>query len=688
MSLLNPASVAVIGASSDPGKLGHSVLQNVITQGYRGAIYPVNPKGGEILGKKTYPAVADIPESPEMAVVVTPAATVNALAEECGKKGVKTLVVISAGFGELGTDEGKKREQELVETAKKYGMQLLGPNCLGFMRPSIGLNASFAKNLKDKGAVALLSQSGALAVGIMDAASDMHLAFSTLISMGNKAMMDECDFLEICEDDPETTVIGLYLESIKDGRRFLDVAARLAQKKRLVLIKSGVSTRGGSAVSSHTGALAGSDSAIDAACKQAGIRRAKTSGDFVSLLRVLSSQPPLLSPNVAVITNAGGPGILATDAAEREGLILSSLSPVLEQKLKAVLPPAASVRNPIDVLGDALADRYAAALEITAEDPGVDGLMVTLTPQVMTPCLEIARTIIACGKSHPLIPIVTSFMGSDSVREAVELLGKNGVTNFSTPEAAMRGLASLQARKLSAISDQRSASSGKKAKAQALVMNQKGLLAEKLTSELLALYNLPTLKQAIATTEDEAAKLASSIGYPLVAKISSPDILHKTDIGGVRANLRSADDVRTAFGEIMTNARNRMPEATIRGVLLQEFLPAGDEFIVGALADPNFGHVVMTGLGGIYTELFRDVSFRIAPVSSETSYDMLQELKAWKLLLGMRGKKQADIDALARVITRVSQLVADCPQIKELDLNPVIVKEDTVVIADAKVIVE
>lgn len=687
MSILNPASVAVVGASADPTKLGHFVLENVISQGYRGKIYPVNPKGGDILDKKAYATVADVPDVPEMAVVVTPAATVAGVMEDCGKKGVKTVVVISAGFGELGTDEGKNNEMQLAEIARKHGMQLIGPNCLGFMRPSIGLNASFAKNLQDKGNVALLSQSGALAVGIMDAASHIHLAFSALISMGNKAMMDECDFLEICEQDPETKVIGLYLESIKDGKRFLEIASRVAQTKHIVLIKSGVSQRGRSAVSSHTGALAGSDSAIGAACKQAGIHRANTAEDFLSLLRVLSSENCLLSSHVAVITNAGGPGILATDAAEREGLTLVSLTPAQEQKLKKILPPAASVHNPIDVLGDALADRYASALEIAAEDPGIDGLMVTLTPQVMTPCVEIAQAVIDCRKRHPLIPIVTSFMGADSVKEAVDLLGRHGIANFPTPEAAMRALGSLRQRSPNEKrkTNQRKTSSVR-VKAQALLKGQSSFLSEELTNELFSLYNLPTLKQAIAATEEEAVTLASTIGFPLVAKISSPDILHKTDIGGVRANLQSEDDVRKAFIEIMANAKSHAPEATLNGVLLQQFLPAGDEFIVGALADASFGHLVMAGLGGIYTELFHDVSFRIAPVAGETPYQMLQELKAWKLLLGMRGKKQADIDALARIILQVSQLVTDCPQIKELDLNPVIVREDRVVIADAKII--
>lgn len=687
MPTLNPRSVAVIGASADETKVGHYVLRNIITQGFAGHIYPINPKGGDILGKTTYASVADVPETIDMAVIVTPAQTVQALAEECGKKGVQTLVVISAGFGETGTDEGHAMEDALAHTVARFKMTLIGPNCLGIIRPSIGLNASFAENVEKSGNVALLSQSGATAVALLDAAPSLGLGFSLVVSMGNKTAQNECDFLELCRDDPETHVIGMYLESITDGKRFLRIAKEVAETKPIVLIKSGVSEHGRKAVSSHTGALTGSDGAIDAACRQTGVRRARTTEEFLDTIQVLASQPPLLSPRIAVITNAGGPGILATDAAEHTGLTLTPLTQKSRDALTQALPAAASTANPVDVLGDAAADRYAAALEACADDPNVDGIAVLLTPQVMTPETEIADAIIAAAASHPLIPVVTSYMGETHVREAITLLHTHGIPNFATPERAIAALAALRLRPVSLRSPPLPRSGAGGGGSHAIVKGKTGLLDEATTRKLFAQYDLPLPSQDVATSAEDAVRIAEKLGYPVVAKISSPQIAHKTDIGAVRVNLHTADDVRTAYAEIMKNAHTHAPTATLNGILIQRFLPAGHEFIVGAVRDESFGHLILAGLGGIYTELFQDTSLRIAPIGDEDAYRMLQELQSWKLLLGLRGKAQSDIDALAKVIMQISRLVTDCPQIKELDLNPVLVWEDRVVIADAKVIV-
>lgn len=690
MSFLTPTSIAVIGASEDPKKVGHAILRNLVTQGFRGEIFPVNPKHTHILGKKCYASVKDVPGTIDMAVIVTLAATVAGLAEECGKKNVETLVVVSAGFGETGTLEGHALEEKLKSVAKKYRMNLIGPNCLGILRPSLGMNASFAEALPKKGPVALVSQSGALAVALMDRAPELHLGFSLVISMGNKSATDECDFLELCESDPETRVIGLYLEGIKNGERFLRIASRVAERKPIVLIKSGISERGKKAVSSHTGALAGSDAAIDAVCAQTGMHRAHSTIEFLDLLRTLSTQPPLASSKIAVITNAGGPGILATDAAEREGLILTPLSPGQKKKLKAALPPAASAENPIDVIGDALADRYEAALACSAEDPNIDGIVVLLTPQIMTPCLDIARAVIAIKKTHPLIPIVTSFMGGSLVEDAIRELQKNGIPNFATPEEAVHAMGALQQRSSGRGTMLRAPTkrSTKNLRKAALILKGKsGLLPDTVTRKLFGLYDLPLAPEALAQTPVQAFKLAERIGYPVIAKVSSPQVIHKTDVGGVCLNLQTKKDVESAFKEIRTNVRKNAPKVHMRGILIQKQLPPGSEFIIGALKDPSFGHLVMTGLGGIYTELFRDAAFRIAPVTPEEAYRMLEELKSWKLLLGLRGKKQSDIDALAETTVKISQLVTEHPEIQELDLNPVMVNEHGVTIADAKVII-
>lgn len=692
MSLLAPASIAVVGASSEPDKVGHEIFKNLQTQGFSGKLFPVNVKHPEILGVKAYASVKDLPDTPDLVVVVTPAATVADVMEECGAKGVKTVVVISAGFGEIGTDEGRAQEKELAEITKKHGITLVGPNCLGVLRPAIGMNASFAKEVPPKGSIALLSQSGALAVAILDQAKALGMGYSLVVSMGNKAAMDECDFLRMCANDDETHVIGLYLESILDGRRFIEEARKMLGKKRIVLIKSGTTEHGKKAVSSHTGALAGSDAAITAACEAAGILRAETMDEFLGLLRVLSMQPPLLSNRVAVITNAGGPGILATDEAEKCGLELTALTSKKEAELKPKLPAAASVHNPIDVLGDALADRYTAALEAACSDANIDGLCVLLTPQIMTPLQEIAVAIIAAKKKRPLMPIVTSFVGSETVGEAIKELHAAGIPSFATPEQAIKMLASLRsafARSEFRFQNAEHGTSLKRAtEAEAILQGESLLLSEEKTEALFKLYDLPLPLQKLATNAEEAALMAEQIGFPVIMKISSPEILHKTDVGGVRANLTSREAVIKAFADIVANAKKHMPSATIKGVLVQQFLPVGNEFIVGSVRDSSFGPTVLVGLGGIYTELFRDSTLRIAPVEERMAYEMLESLKSWKLLLGLRGKAQSDIDALAGTIVKISQMVTECQQIAELDLNPVLVSEKGVVVADAKVVLQ
>ncbi len=687
MYVLEPASVALIGASDDENKLGCSILKNLIGGSYKGEVYPVNPKHTDMMGKICFASVSDIPDAVDLAVIVTPASTVSAIAEECGKKKVKTLVVISAGFAELGTDEGRAREAELATIAKKHSMSLVGPNCLGILRPIIGLNASFAATPKAAGSVALISQSGAMAVALLDTSEETGLAFSMIASIGNKAAMNESDFLEICEKDSKTTVIGLYLESIKDGSRFTETALRVGLRKPIVLIKAGVSKRGAKAVSSHTGALAGSNAALAAACEAAGIHHAHSTEEFLDLLSVLSTEPTLLSPAVAIITNAGGPGVLATDAAEREKLTLPDLDAKTKEILKKALPEAASRGNPVDILGDAKADRYKAALHACAQDPNVDGVVVLLTPQVMTPCEDIAKKIIESTKSHSLIPIIPCFMGGPAVEGARKIFAAQSLPCFSSPEAAMRGIAALlekiphssPRRDDSRDDDRSSAASG-------VLKGQTGLLPEELTEDLFQLYGLPTPDQAVAKNADEAAALAAQIGYPVIAKVSSPDILHKTDIGGVRTNLHNEKEVRKAYAEILQNCSIAAPTAGIRGVLIQQFLPIGNEFIIGGIRDENFGPLVMVGLGGIYTELFRDTCFALAPVTIEQAYDMLSSLKSWKLLTGMRGKGALDIESLAKAVVQISVMLHDCPKISEIDLNPVLVGKDRIVVADAKVV--
>jgi len=686
MSLLRPESVAVIGVSADEKKVGHLILRNLLTQGYKGKVYAVNPKGGTILDHQVYASINDVPGPVDVAVVATPASTVPALAEACGKKGVKMLVVISSGFREVGVD-GRAIEEKLKSIVERYDMRLIGPNSLGYMRPSIGLNASFANRLPEAGSVALISQSGALADAFIDRSASIGLKLSFFVSLGNKVAMDECDFLEMCEKDPETKVIGLYLEGIVDGPRFLALTGRIAQTKPIVLLKGGITEKGKAAASSHTGALAGTDAAIEAICAQSGLIRARSTRQFLDLLRTLSLEPPLLSNRIAIITNAGGPGVLATDAAEREGLLVPALSSEHASVLEKQLPPSASVKNPIDVLGDALADRYEHALNAAAQDQNIDGALVILTPQIMTPAKEVAETVIRIAQRFPLFPIIGCFMGGQAVREAIALLHAHGIPNFSCPESAVHTFALLRGQAKQSVQRSVPMHAARAVKAGRILGKAKGLLSEDRVRDLLTLYKIPLPHGRVAVTADAAVKIAHEIGYPVVAKVSSKDILHKMDVGGVALHLVSDAQVRSAFTQIMKSVKAKAPKARVDGVFVQQELLPGNEFIVGALKDETAGYLVMAGLGGIYTELFRDTVFRVAPVSSVQAYHMLTQLKSWQLLLGLRGKPRLNIDALAELIASVSCLAVENPQITAIDLNPVLLTEKDLIILDAKVVV-
>lgn len=707
---MHPTSVAVIGASSSPQKVGHMIFRNLVTQGFTGKVYAVNPKGEMILGNASYPCLAAIPGAVDMTVIVTPAPTVPGLLEECIAKDVTTAVIISAGFSETHTEEGKRLEQAIVDITNKrineqthrprafaknnsqpatsnQQLRIIGPNCLGVLLPHIGLNASFAKDLPKAGNVSLISQSGALAVALIDQSISLNIGYAQIWSIGNKACLDECDYVEQCAEDPQTKVIGLYLESIKHGRKFLEIASRVGKLKPIVLLKSGVSDQGRRAASSHTGALAGSTASIDAACAQAGIHRAQNAEEFLMLLQTLSTQPLLRTNRIAVITNAGGPGILATDSAALHHLDLPTLDTKIAETLRKKLPAAASVGNPVDVLGDALEDRFGSALDAVGDDSGIDGVIVLLTPQVMTPVERIASAIIDFHARFPLMPVTTCFMGGEAVAMGRQLLRSHNLPTFTTPESAVKAMATLLPERISAPS-KRHRSATRTKNAVALLDGNVGLLSEGKTAKLLALYGLSVPPAEVAHSPEEAVQIAKGIGYPVIAKISAPEILHKTDIGGVKGNLRNDTDVRTACQSILSATSNQeFATGNLSGILIQRFLPPGNEFIIGGIRDASFGPMVMVGLGGIYTELFKDTVFRIAPVSLESAYTMLTELRSWKLLLGMRGAKRSDIDALAKTVVAVSELLHECSNITELDINPVLVSEHGSALVDVKVVV-
>ncbi|HLE50809.1 MAG TPA: acetate--CoA ligase family protein [Anaerolineales bacterium] len=679
-AFFQPASVAVIGASSDPQKLGYAVLKNLVEGGYaqRGKVFPINLTASEILGHPAYPTVAAVPEPIDLAVIVIPYPHVPAALRTCGEKGIPAAIVISAGFREAGR-EGLERELELIAIAKEYGIRLIGPNCLGVIDTFTPLNASFAAGTPPNGPTAFMSQSGALGTAVLDIALAGHLGLSKFVSLGNKADVDEIDLLKAWSDDANTRVIMIYSEGMSNGQEFIKIARQVTAKKPVVAIKSGVTQSGSRAVSSHTGSLAGSEQAYYAAFRQAGVLRADSMQSLFDIALALGYQPMLPGDRIAIVTNAGGPGILATDALERAGLSLARFQNETITALQQYLPDAASAANPVDVLGDARADRYRFALETVIADPNVDGLLVLLTPQAMT---EIEATSQAVGSlaQNTGKPILACYMGEARVRAGIDLLQTYEVPNYPFPErAALAFKAMSEYRQVRARLEPKYATFEVDRQATRAVLDKvraagRMTIGDSEARQILSAYGLPIPKSEIAATQEEAMEIARQIGYPVVLKIASPDILHKTDIGGVKVGLRSAEDVRDAFELMVYRAQRYVPEAHIWGCLVQEMAPAGgQEVLVGMNRDPQFGPLVTFGLGGIYVETLRDVTFRVAPFSVQEAEAMLGEIRAHALLDGVRGQPPLDKAAIVDALLRIGQLVQDFPEIAELDINPLIV---------------
>ncbi|MEM2905940.1 MAG: acetate--CoA ligase family protein [Candidatus Bathyarchaeia archaeon] len=680
-AFLKPSSVAVIGASREPGKVGHDVTVNILKSGYRGKVFPVNPNAAEVAGLKCYRSVLDIPDIVDLAVVAVPAPLVPGVALESGKKGVKGLVVISAGFREIGPD-GLMREARLLETCRRYGMRLLGPNCLGLINTYLPINASFASSMALKGNIAFISQSGALATSVLSWSLTERVGFSTFVSLGNRADLDETDFLEAAVEDPETRVVLVYMEGVGDGRKFMRVVPSLTKRKPIIVVKSGTSNAGARAISSHTGSLAGSDLIYETAFKQAGVIRVTSTEQLFDLAEAFSTQPVPEGPNVAVVTNAGGPGILATDALDRYGATLAPIGPELGAALRAKLPPAAGYHNPVDVLGDARADRYRYALQTLLSSTDVHAAMVILTPQAMTEPTETAKAIVELKRLFPGKPLVTAFLGGNELTGAVEVLKEAGVPNYPFPERAAYALSRLIAyRKLLESSPPEGADRFEvdqgfvKQYLDMVRLEGRVNLTGAEAMAILKAYGVPGVECRLARDPTEAVKLADAMGYPIVVKVSSPQILHKTDVGGVRLGLVSAKDVAEGFESVVSNARRLLPQASIYGAEVCQMAPQGREIIVGAHRDPQFGPVIMFGLGGIYVNFLRDVAFRLPPITRKEALAMIAETHAYALLRGIRGEPPSDIDSVVDVLCRVSQLVLDFPEVVELDVNPLFVYE-------------
>jgi len=679
-NFFEPESVAVIGASRDPEKLGYAVLNNIKEGGFEGGLYPVNPKAEEILGLEAYASVLDIPGPVGLAIIVVPSKIVPHVLRECGEKGTPAVVIITAGFREAGR-EGLERERQLIDIAREHNLRLIGPNCLGVIDTDTPLNATFAAGMPPGGPIAFMSQSGALGTAVLDLAMAGRIGFSKFVSLGNKADVSETDLLRAWGDDPNSRVILIYVEGLPDGQEFMDVAREVTRNKPVVAIKSGVTKSGSRAVSSHTGSLAGSEEAYKAAFKQAGVIRAGSMEQVFDYALGFAYQPPLRGNRVGIVTNAGGPGILATDAVEHAGLEIPRLSTETVQALKEYLPGAASAANPVDVLGDALADRYERAMKLVLDDSKVDSLLVIVTPQAMT---EIEKTAHAVGHLSKQAdkPILTCFMGEARIDAGVRVLREYGVPNYPYPERAAATLAAMdgyrQERDRPIPEPEPCEVCQPPVRKLFDRVREEGRVSigDAEAREVLEAYGFPVPASQLAESPEEAIDIAEEIGYPVVLKVASPDILHKTDVGGVKLNLNSANDVRDAFDLIVYRASRYVPDAEVWGCLVQEMVTEGREILVGMNRDPQFGPLVAFGLGGIYVEALKDVSFRIAPFSEKEAREMIHEIRSYPLLAGVRGEPSADHEAMVDALMRISQLVTDFPEIVELDINPLTVFEE------------
>jgi acetyltransferase len=692
-SLLTPKSVAVIGASNTRGKVGHEILSNLISDGFKGTIVPVNPKAEEICGLKCYPSLNAYKDKIDLAIVVIPRNGVLAAVESAVSAGARAVIIITAGFKEV-DQEGAKLEKQITDYCKRRGVSLLGPNCLGAINTHADLNASFAKHMPLKGGISVISQSGALCTAILDWAAERKLGLSKLISMGNKSDLGENELIQAFAEDSETNVIVGYLESIEDGKSFMQVAEEASSQKPIVIFKSGVTQAGGKAASSHTGSLAGTDIAYGAAFRRSGIVRADTFQSMFDYAVAFAMQPLPQGDHVAIITNAGGPGIMAADAVELAGMKVSPLSQTHASALRAKLPKAASVANPIDVLGDADPHRFVDAIKAAEEDDTIHGIIVILTPQAMTDPVETARQVAQCANGSK--PVLVSFMGGLDVKEGRDELIRHSIPDYPSPERAVDALhamwtyASWRSRPPRVLT--RFPVNRKRVR-RIINRHQKigqTQLGEAAAKGILNAYDFTIPEGALVTSSEDAMIAATQIGLPVAMKIASPDIIHKSDAGGVKLNLGSEEAVRDAYDLMMLRIGQRFPDARINGVYLERMCKRGREVILGMTRDPQFGPMLMFGLGGIFVEVMKDVTFNIAPITHDEAMQMLESTKSYTLLKGVRGFSQVDLKAIAAGLQKISQLVTEFPEIQELDINPFIVGEvgEESIAADARITIK
>ncbi|MCS7244549.1 MAG: acetate--CoA ligase family protein [candidate division WOR-3 bacterium] len=687
LKILEPKSIAVIGASRDENSVGFGILRNIIFGGYKGVVYPVNPRAKSILGIKSYSSVLDIEDEVDIGIVVTPYYIVEDILTECGKKGIPYCIIISSGFKEVG-EEGLEREIRILEIARRYNIRILGPNCFGIMNTDskISLNATFSKQIFKDGNIAFISQSGALAAGVLDYAKDKNIGFSKVITLGNKADLDEVDFLLYLKDDPLTKVILLYLEDISRGREFLEVAREITENyKPILAIKSGRTEEGKRAVSSHTGSLTSSDELYEAVFKQSGVLRVESVEELFNYATAFSNLNIPKSNRIVILTNAGGPGILAVDSAIRNKLSIPETSEKTKEELRKILPNYASLKNPIDTTGGISVDEYIKVLNILDKDDSFDGIIAIFVRAFTMDINEFCDKVLSIYKDIKK-PIIITLMGITEIEQGLRKLQENSIVVYTFPEDAVRSFKELYEYKtwLERPRTKIRKFDVNKEKARNLIINAKrgkeGFIMEDKAFEALRIYGFNVVNFGVANSINQANSIAREIGFPVVLKVLSSEIVHKFDIGGIKLNIRNEKELEIAFSEMLEKFNDK-----IDGIIVQKMISKGYEVIVGAKRDKKFGPIVLFGLGGIYVEVFKDISFRLAPIREYSAHRMIQETKAYELLKGVRGQKPANIDSLVETIERLSQMIVEIEEIDEIDINPVIVNEEGAFIVDTRI---
>jgi len=683
-SILSPRSIAVIGATDKEGSVGHAITSNIMKD-FKGSFFLVNPTKDSVFGIKAYKSIVDIPHEIDLAVIVTKNTTVPKIMEECGIKKTKGAIIITAGFKETGK-EGAKLEEEIRDIAKKHGVKVIGPNCIGIMNldPNVMMNATFLKSIPKPGNIALVSQSGAICGALVEDASVEDVGFSAVVSMGNKVDLTEVEILEMLSLHPQTKVIVMYLEDMHDGRKFIDICKQVTKrndiKKPVLVLKSGRSARGAKAAMSHTGALMGSDEVYDAALRQAGAIRVDDMEELFDYATAFAKQPIPVKGDLVIVSNGGGLAIISTDACEKFGIKMADISDI-RQKIDAVIPPWGSSGNPVDIVGDADHERFKNVLDIVLAHPNVGSVVTMCTPTAVLDYNKLAEVIVAMSKKYGKT-VLASLMGQDEGTRNKEILAEGSIPYYNYTEEAIRSLkAMLQFAEWVKLPEGSIAKFDvnkneveellrrARAEGRSVLLQEEGM-------KVLKAYGIPVPIDRIAKTEDEAAMMAKDVGFPVAMKISSPQILHKSDAGGVRVNIKTEKEARDAFVQIIKNAKQYNPNAEIKGIVVQEMVTGGKETIIGSKQEPGFGPVVMFGMGGIYVQFLKDVVFKVAPITDLEASGMISSIRTSQLLSGVRGEKPSDIKKLSECIQRISQLVIDFPQIKELDLNPAVVFEE------------